>query len=121
MRWLNTKAFGRRRLLLLHHFLLFWVILCFLVAFSPGLADTLNDPNDPTWEHPWDDLEHQNPEGSGGGDLPDVDQVFMLQLGGLNLWVVIHQPSTANLSSSQEKEVSRRAEGSRGYVLMLFR
>ena len=121
MRWLNTKASGRRRFLLLQQFLLLWVILCFLVAFSPGLADTLVDPNNPAWEHPWDDLEHQNPDGTGGGNPPDVDQVLFLQLGGFNLWMIIHHPSTPHQSSSGEKESSRRAEGNRGSVLMLFR
>jgi hypothetical protein len=121
MRWLNSEAFGRRRFLLLHQFLLFWVILCFLVTFSPGLADTLIDPNNPGWEHPWDDLEHQNPDGSGGGNPPDVEHVMVLQLGGFNLWVIIQQPSAPNQSSSGEKEVSGRAEGSHGRVLMLFR
>jgi len=121
MRWLNTKAQGRHRFLLLQQFLLFSVVLCFLVALSPGLADTLTDPTNPAWEHPWDDLEHQNPDGSGGGNPSDTDHVAVLQFAGSNLWIIIHHPSAPHQASSREKGASGRTEGSRGFVLMLLR
>ncbi len=121
MRWLNSQAFRGHRFLPLYRILFLSVILCFLVAFSPGLADTLIDPTNPAWEHPWDDLDHQNPDESGGHNPSVTDNVVVLRLGGWGFWIIIDFHSTSRQADPEKEGPARSSEKNRGHVLMLVR
>lgn len=121
MRWLNLQAFRGHRFLPLYRILLLSVILCFLVAFSPGLADDLTDPNNPDWEHPWDDLDHNNPEGNNPDDPTETNDVLLFQLGGSGLWIIIDFHSAPSTAGPEMQRPSRSSERNRGHVLMLVR
>jgi hypothetical protein len=92
-----------------------------MVALSPGLADTLVDPTSPAWEHPWDDLDHQNPDGSGGHNPSVTDNVVVLRLGGSGLWIIIDYHSMPSQADSEKEGPAMSSEKNRGHVLMLIR
>ncbi len=121
MRWLNTKASDSHRFLLLKRFLLFSIILCFLAALNFSLADELTDPTDPAWEHPWDDLDHENAGGGNDQGLSLTDQVLVLHFGGTSFWVMIGYQSTPHQAWLDKERSSGSAERNRGRVLMLIR
>ena len=122
MRWLNSRASGGHGFFLMKRILLFAVILCILVAFTPGFADDLTDPGGPDWEHPWDDLDHEKPEGSSGDDPPEADDVLVLQVTGSGLWIVIHFQAAEQSDGFIMEKPSRASEKkSRGHVFVLMR
>jgi hypothetical protein len=122
MRWLNSTAFGGHGFFLMKRILLFAVILCVLVAFTPGFADDLTDPGGPDWEHPWDDLDHQTSDGSSTDDPPEAVDVLVLQLSGSGLWIVVHFQAAGQSDGFMMEKPSRASEKrSRGHVFMLMR
>lgn len=120
MRWLNSKASGGHRFLLAKRILLFSVILCILVAFTPGFADDLTDP-DPDWEHPWDDLDHQNPDGSNPDDPRETNDILVLQFGASDFWVIIHLRSAGQKDGFERDKAYGPTQRNRGHVLMLIK
>jgi hypothetical protein len=121
MRWLNIKTSESHRFLLLKRFLLFSIILCFLAALNFSLADELTDPTDPAWEHPWDDLDHENAGGGNDQGVDLTDQVLVLQFGGIHFWVMIGYQTAPSQAQPEMETSSKSVERNRGRVLMLIR
>ena len=89
MRWLNLAEFDGHKLSLLGRVLLLSVILCLLVAYTPGLAEETYDPEDPVYEHPWDDLERFKPRQSSPGGAVSLDHGTMIRFEWSGLWIII--------------------------------
>jgi hypothetical protein len=89
MRWLNLAEFDGHKLSLLGRILLLSFILCLLVAFTPGLAEETYDPDDPVCEHPWDDLEHNNPRQHSPGGAVIANQDMFIRFEWSGLWIII--------------------------------
>ncbi len=120
MRWIGSTACGDPRFFLIKRILLFSVILCFLVAFNVGLADDLTDPN-PDWEHPWDDLDHQDPDGVSPDDPPHEGDDLVLQFGGFDFWIIVHLQLAPDRDGQEKHKTLGSAQKRRGHVYMLIR
>jgi hypothetical protein len=118
MRWLNSKALGGHRFFLLKRILLFSVMLCFLVVFNLSFADELTDPDDPDWEHPWDDLCNtgsQNPD-----DPSDTDNVLIFQFG-FDFWIIIYPQAPGQKNGFEEEKAFGPTEKNRGHLLIFVK
>jgi hypothetical protein len=118
MMWLNSKIPGGHRSSWMKRILLFSIIVCFLVAFNFSFADELTDPDDPEWEHPWDDVcsTESDPDPS---DRPVADDVFMLRFGFAPGVIILLQP--AEQEQGFEKGRSNTpSEKNRRHLLILI-
>ena len=119
MRWQTAKISVSHGSSGLKQILFFFLLLCFLVAFTPGFANQLTDPSHPQREHPWDD------PCDGGWNKSFVDPPgtcdFLMLPVGLDLKIIIHMQPAMQKQDLEKRKVYGPSEKNRGHLLIFIR